>query len=433
MLLIVIEYFSIEKLRLLVFQSCTRDEQWPDFGCEGIKVQRAHQPTSQCQGKKQLEKEEKARKKQLEKQQKEQEKLRLKQQREQQRLEKNLQKQKEQENKKILREIERRSKGNTALQFITTIVDQKLAGDRLGVEIINKLKNSNQTTLKQSLQVQINNNQNDNLEMSRYKIIMWKKRLLKQQITQNLADGLAEVEITVKLILICFKGKEFLEFIFDESKFQELITEIENNYQGFCFMVLVENLEKEIKKLDNVNLKNQLGGDQEVGGGFQKSVRDMVEDFVCQKLLKYAGFKFRQIENVIQGGEHVHALTVAIARQPYYRNETVIHTFQGGKMSEGKRQMEGEIAEFGSGQKAWAKALYMVEGVGPKEVVTIVKKYKTMAALMARYLDPTMDDQQKQLLLQDLCLDSGRRLGPAVSKRVYKVLCAHDGTICVRE
>eukprot|EP01023_Acetabularia_acetabulum_P025838 TRINITY_DN24659_c0_g1_i1.p1 TRINITY_DN24659_c0_g1~~TRINITY_DN24659_c0_g1_i1.p1 ORF type:complete len:351 (+),score=76.73 TRINITY_DN24659_c0_g1_i1:127-1053(+) len=29
-------------------------EQWPDFGCEGIKVQRAHQPTSQCQGKKNL-------------------------------------------------------------------------------------------------------------------------------------------------------------------------------------------------------------------------------------------------------------------------------------------------------------------------------------------------------------------------------------------
>eukprot|EP01023_Acetabularia_acetabulum_P063319 TRINITY_DN7938_c0_g2_i2.p1 TRINITY_DN7938_c0_g2~~TRINITY_DN7938_c0_g2_i2.p1 ORF type:complete len:245 (+),score=49.49 TRINITY_DN7938_c0_g2_i2:167-901(+) len=26
------------------------NEQWPDFGCEGIKVQRAHQPTSQCQG-----------------------------------------------------------------------------------------------------------------------------------------------------------------------------------------------------------------------------------------------------------------------------------------------------------------------------------------------------------------------------------------------
>eukprot|EP01023_Acetabularia_acetabulum_P056044 TRINITY_DN649_c0_g1_i2.p1 TRINITY_DN649_c0_g1~~TRINITY_DN649_c0_g1_i2.p1 ORF type:complete len:343 (-),score=68.83 TRINITY_DN649_c0_g1_i2:878-1906(-) len=25
-------------------------EQWPDFGCEGIKVQRAHQPTSQCLG-----------------------------------------------------------------------------------------------------------------------------------------------------------------------------------------------------------------------------------------------------------------------------------------------------------------------------------------------------------------------------------------------
>eukprot|EP01023_Acetabularia_acetabulum_P068574 TRINITY_DN9741_c0_g1_i6.p1 TRINITY_DN9741_c0_g1~~TRINITY_DN9741_c0_g1_i6.p1 ORF type:complete len:173 (+),score=33.05 TRINITY_DN9741_c0_g1_i6:254-772(+) len=32
----------------------SRYEQWPDFGCEGIKVQRAHQPTSQCQGKKSL-------------------------------------------------------------------------------------------------------------------------------------------------------------------------------------------------------------------------------------------------------------------------------------------------------------------------------------------------------------------------------------------
>eukprot|EP01023_Acetabularia_acetabulum_P000283 TRINITY_DN10118_c0_g1_i1.p1 TRINITY_DN10118_c0_g1~~TRINITY_DN10118_c0_g1_i1.p1 ORF type:complete len:166 (-),score=0.87 TRINITY_DN10118_c0_g1_i1:8-505(-) len=31
-----------------------KTEQWPDFGCEGIKVQRAHQPTSQCYGKSKL-------------------------------------------------------------------------------------------------------------------------------------------------------------------------------------------------------------------------------------------------------------------------------------------------------------------------------------------------------------------------------------------
>eukprot|EP01023_Acetabularia_acetabulum_P062619 TRINITY_DN7735_c0_g1_i1.p1 TRINITY_DN7735_c0_g1~~TRINITY_DN7735_c0_g1_i1.p1 ORF type:complete len:706 (+),score=69.92 TRINITY_DN7735_c0_g1_i1:61-2118(+) len=34
----------------LIFQYSNNFEQWPDFGCEGIKVQRAHQPTSQCQG-----------------------------------------------------------------------------------------------------------------------------------------------------------------------------------------------------------------------------------------------------------------------------------------------------------------------------------------------------------------------------------------------
>eukprot|EP01023_Acetabularia_acetabulum_P060537 TRINITY_DN7278_c0_g1_i2.p1 TRINITY_DN7278_c0_g1~~TRINITY_DN7278_c0_g1_i2.p1 ORF type:complete len:347 (+),score=22.54 TRINITY_DN7278_c0_g1_i2:144-1184(+) len=39
-------YQEIEEMNLY--------EQWPDFGCEGIKVQRAHQPTSQCQGKKNI-------------------------------------------------------------------------------------------------------------------------------------------------------------------------------------------------------------------------------------------------------------------------------------------------------------------------------------------------------------------------------------------
>eukprot|EP01023_Acetabularia_acetabulum_P062896 TRINITY_DN7821_c0_g1_i4.p2 TRINITY_DN7821_c0_g1~~TRINITY_DN7821_c0_g1_i4.p2 ORF type:complete len:240 (-),score=5.69 TRINITY_DN7821_c0_g1_i4:1551-2270(-) len=34
----------------LLFQYVGDVEQWPDFGCEGIKVQRAHQPTSQCWG-----------------------------------------------------------------------------------------------------------------------------------------------------------------------------------------------------------------------------------------------------------------------------------------------------------------------------------------------------------------------------------------------
>eukprot|EP01023_Acetabularia_acetabulum_P052151 TRINITY_DN577_c0_g1_i24.p1 TRINITY_DN577_c0_g1~~TRINITY_DN577_c0_g1_i24.p1 ORF type:complete len:105 (-),score=15.60 TRINITY_DN577_c0_g1_i24:23-337(-) len=43
-----LEPFLISRMWLTL----TTNEQWPDFGCEGIKVQRAHQPTSQCQGKK---------------------------------------------------------------------------------------------------------------------------------------------------------------------------------------------------------------------------------------------------------------------------------------------------------------------------------------------------------------------------------------------
>eukprot|EP01023_Acetabularia_acetabulum_P023856 TRINITY_DN2318_c0_g1_i2.p3 TRINITY_DN2318_c0_g1~~TRINITY_DN2318_c0_g1_i2.p3 ORF type:complete len:110 (+),score=28.68 TRINITY_DN2318_c0_g1_i2:123-452(+) len=42
------------QLSLLLEDVVVLIEQWPDFGCEGIKVQRAHQPTSQCQGKKKI-------------------------------------------------------------------------------------------------------------------------------------------------------------------------------------------------------------------------------------------------------------------------------------------------------------------------------------------------------------------------------------------
>eukprot|EP01023_Acetabularia_acetabulum_P008789 TRINITY_DN13850_c0_g1_i10.p1 TRINITY_DN13850_c0_g1~~TRINITY_DN13850_c0_g1_i10.p1 ORF type:complete len:419 (+),score=78.97 TRINITY_DN13850_c0_g1_i10:100-1257(+) len=41
---------SVHQQQNLTTQLTHLVEQWPDFGCEGIKVQRAHQPTSQCQG-----------------------------------------------------------------------------------------------------------------------------------------------------------------------------------------------------------------------------------------------------------------------------------------------------------------------------------------------------------------------------------------------
>eukprot|EP01023_Acetabularia_acetabulum_P054535 TRINITY_DN6171_c0_g1_i4.p6 TRINITY_DN6171_c0_g1~~TRINITY_DN6171_c0_g1_i4.p6 ORF type:complete len:138 (+),score=12.12 TRINITY_DN6171_c0_g1_i4:1767-2180(+) len=45
-------YYTVDENKSIMIKGYeTVCEQWPDFGCEGIKVQRAHQPTSQCQGK----------------------------------------------------------------------------------------------------------------------------------------------------------------------------------------------------------------------------------------------------------------------------------------------------------------------------------------------------------------------------------------------
>eukprot|EP01025_Chloroclados_australasicus_P044641 TRINITY_DN4852_c0_g1_i9.p2 TRINITY_DN4852_c0_g1~~TRINITY_DN4852_c0_g1_i9.p2 ORF type:complete len:479 (-),score=58.35 TRINITY_DN4852_c0_g1_i9:283-1719(-) len=337
-------------------------------------------------------------------------------------LQKQAQKQQQKQLEKQQKQFLKHASGNFSLYEIETIIDFQLSLDPLGIKIKEYLQQSIQSSIKQQLKLKIQ----QNLHLSPFHTITWKRKLLKQQLTNNPSDGSKKIQYYYNYLLTILSANQFFKFT-EGNNFEEFMEKIKQNYGGFATGFLVRDLESEIKKQDDKNLRNYIQNQQqlsEVGG----SVRDRVGDFVVKVLLKYPGVRFRSIENVTQGAEHVHALTITLARQPYWRNETILHNFKDGKLNEGARKMEDLISQFSDGQKAWAKCLYRIDGVGPKDAVAIAQKYPSMRILMKEYLDDntTTLAQNKELLLENLVTDTGRRLGPAASRKVYRALCCAD-------
>ena len=108
-------------------------------------------------------------------------------------------------------------------------------------------------------------------------------------------------------------------------------------------------------------------------------------------------------------------------------------SFGGGEAGEGggvptrqrRVKTQGEI---------WASALMKIDGCAEAVAVAIVNAHPTMSGLMALYADQSLTESQKKNLLADLIrprithsAQAGRRVGPAVSERVYQMLRPRDG------
>lgn len=72
----------------------------------------------------------------------------------------------------------------------------------------------------------------------------------------------------------------------------------------------------------------------------------------------------------------------------------------------------------------WEGFLGEINRVTPNVAQAIVDKFPTASSLLSEYA--TLDREEAELLLADLVVN-GRRLGPAVSRRVYHTLACQDG------
>ena len=111
----------------------------------------------------------------------------------------------------------------------------------------------------------------------------------------------------------------------------------------------------------------------------------------------------------------------------------------GASLSQGDEDAEQGAGAGAGGRRlksqgeTWASALMKIDGCAEPSALSIVRAFPTMATLMARYRDPSLSEQQKKNLLADLertttstQQQTGRRVGPAVSHRVYAVFRPRD-------
>ena len=82
--------------------------------------------------------------------------------------------------------------------------------------------------------------------------------------------------------------------------------------------------------------------------------------------------------------------------------------------------------------QVWASALMKIPRLAEKEAIAIVKRYPTMAALMAAYEDPSVSEAEKKKLLKGLdCVGThagatSRKVGDVISARVYEMFRPRD-------
>lgn len=127
----------------------------------------------------------------------------------------------------------------------------------------------------------------------------------------------------------------------------------------------------------------------------------------------------------------LHSLTAAIARAPYVDEDPVLDACSiiasGAKPSYERLGVENvrhpDYATRPLRTAFWCTALSSIHGCGSEAVTAIARAYPTLRSLHRAY-DALRDDNERALLLQDIIpeRDGARRLGPALSARIFRLL-----------
>lgn len=72
-------------------------------------------------------------------------------------------------------------------------------------------------------------------------------------------------------------------------------------------------------------------------------------------------------------------------------------------------------------KEIWKQQLAQITDVSENIAGAIVSRYPTFSSLYSRYMSPTLSVDEKRSLLSDIMISS-RRVGPAVSGKIFRVL-----------
>ncbi|KAI5054429.1 hypothetical protein GOP47_0030675 [Adiantum capillus-veneris] len=207
--------------------------------------------------------------------------------------------------------------------------------------------------------------------------------------------------VHVSYVLVVLEAQEFLEMI-TEGTLDKHIRNLQKIYPGFRLCYLINKLMRFLQKREQQQYKTP-------GDNWS---RPPVEQVLAKLVTSYDGVHSRLCVDEAEVSEHIVGLTRSLAECPFKRKLTPLSL-----RANGDHVVKNDPHNDDIKRDIWLKALY-----------------PSMSALFEAYLDPFKTVHEKEQLLQDLVKEGllgehNRRIGPACSKRVFRILMAEQGRL----
>ncbi|XP_024519413.1 crossover junction endonuclease EME1 [Selaginella moellendorffii] len=245
--------------------------------------------------------------------------------------------------------------------------------------------------------------------------IIWKtKRLAESFDTEN--DEIELEEVDVPYVLLVFGAEEFSSLLCQGS-LDVHVRRVQAQYPGFTVCYLVNKLHWYLQKKDQEQFKR----------GESEWIRPNADKALAELVTNYCGVHSRLCIDEAEVADHVIALTRSLIECPYKQRLTSLSVSKNGDHIVDKDPNKEVIKK-----SSWLKTLVAIPKVSGAAAIAISKRYPSFRSLLNAYMDPSMTVHDKELLLQDLekeGADSRRRVGPACSRRIYRILMAQNGDL----
>lgn len=155
-----------------------------------------------------------------------------------------------------------------------------------------------------------------------------------------------------------------------------------------------------------------------------------MDNILARLVTSYDGVHSRLCVDEAEVSEHIVGLTRSLAECPFKRRLTPLSLSANGDHVV-KNDPNNDVIK----RDIWLKALVALPKVSGSCAIAIAKKYPSMSALYEAYLDPAKTVHEKEHLLQDLMKEGllgsehNRRIGPACSRWVFRILMAEQGNL----
>ncbi|KAH9546059.1 hypothetical protein CY35_12G076600 [Sphagnum magellanicum] len=343
--------------------------------------------------------------------------------REEEKLRKEAAKIEAKEKHKAEQELDRWEKGKSALQNTMALIDTKVVESGLiGGQLLSRLG-------EKQLQFQLMSNAVE-------KSILWRMKrpsvdcLVDSQSQfwdpedtpsqgEALGSQLVLEEIDVPYILFVLEAEEFAVMV-GENKLHTHIVSVQARYPGFTICYLVNKLKWFLQKKDQAQYKNGESGWK----------CPPVEQALVQMVTNYNGVHSRLCLDEAEVADHVAGLMRSLAECPFKQKLTPLSVSKNGDHVAKSDPNKEEIKK-----SLWLKALVALPKTSGAIARAIAKEYPSMRALLNAYLDSAKSVHEKELLLQNLMreglfgAEQARRIGPACSRRIYRILMAQNGSL----